>query len=271
MENLERLSESQQYLYNKVALGAKKRARVLLQRAELTKEQKKKLQSVKELLHTDATHPILNIDLQKVFPTSNKPVIDHLFKTGRFLNRFEFEVANDTKLGATMQSRIMEEFLLYGATFDLIRFLSTMPNVERPNYAAMDFIGSPNTLPMLGYYGKYRFRLKKEVFYRSTFSPGSVSSLSPEDIFTWETIQGALLHRFPVGKDTVFLFEHIHETVKAKRYLFQFMFIELQILGGISLEKDVEVLYYPSVDQYTNFFEKLKGLSETFSIELHPY
>lgn len=271
MESLKRLSASQLFLYNTIASTAADRARKSIQKVKLSDIQLENLKKAARLLMVDDVRIILNSDLQKIYPVSNVAVIDGLMDTGRFLNRFEIEIANSTPLGPNMQSRIMEEFLLYGAKPELISTLTLLPAGERPNYGALDFIGNPGVLPMLGYYGPYRFRLKKETVRRSTFTAGSIATTPSSEVYTWDTIEGVLVSTFDTNGGKRFLFEHVIEKMETIDYIYQLVYIEAQILGGVFLTRDVDLLHYPSVDRYSTFYPKLQELSERFEIPLQPY
>lgn len=269
--DLHRLSASQQFLYNTIASTSVERTKVNVQKSQLTVSQAKKLQETVRLLQSDQTRIIANVDLQKIYPASGLSVIDGLMEMGRFLNRFEIELASSNPLGPNMLSRIMEEFVLYGAKSELIYVLALLPAGEHPFYGALDFIGNPGSLPMLGYYGPYRFRLKKETVGRSTFTAGSMAVIPSNEVYTWNSIEGALVMPFTTNGSTRFLFEYIIDKLESIDYSNQFVYIESQTLGGILLKEDIDLLYYPAVDRYSNFFPKLEKLSEQFAIPLQSY
>lgn len=262
MESLQRLSASQLFLYNTIASTSSERARRSVKKANLTASQTKQLTEALKLLQSDNVRIILNVDLQKVYPVSNLSVIDGLMSTGRLLNRFEIELTSPTPIGPNMLSRIMEEFLLYGAKPPLIYTLSLLPAGERPNYGALDFIGNQGALPMLGYYGPYRFKLKKETLQRSTFTVGSIAVNPSNQVYTWDTIAGILVSTFPSNGGERFLFEDVVDRLETGDYFSQLVYIEAQILGGIFLKSDIDLLYYPAADRYSIFYQKLEQLSQ---------
>lgn len=216
-----------------------------------------------------STRIVVNLNLhEQVFDT---PMIDSLLASKRIYNIFEIAHAGMAKNPSRVRLRTILEFKLYGGTNDIQHIFSSMSNTEHPNYGIFDYMNNPIGISMLGYYGWYRFVLKKDARDRATFCAGDSMNVNADQVFLFEDIDAILVS--PTREDGKYWFEHIlKETVPIDERNGNTSFIEAQVLGGVSLKKrDVTNLYYPETDQFNKpFFEKLNQLQE-FSVELNPY
>lgn len=266
-----RLSSGQRWLLDNVRSTSGKRADRSLRRARLSAEKAVALDAAVQYLQGDDIRIVINADLRKIHSGLGASVIEGLLTTKRLLNRFEVELAQQNTASPNMMSRIMEEPLLYGGTPDVIPVLALLPGTDRPHYGALDFIGNPRTIPMLGFYGPYRFRLRKEVLQQSTFTAGSVPMIPSDEVYVWEDIKGVLVRKFHILGQTQFLFEYVNNREEPLDFMSTLGYIEVQVLGGIRLKEDVDRLYYPVADRYTQLFAQMEQLASECEIELMPY
>ena len=266
-----RLSGQQRWLLENVRATGGKRSDRSIKRARLSQEQLDALAAALRRLQEDDVRIVINADLRRTNVGFSVSVMESLLATKRLLNRFEIEQAQQNTTSPNMVSRIMEEFLLYGATPDIIPVLALLPAAERPHYGALDFIGDPRTLPMLGYYGPYRFRLKKTVLHRCTFTAGSIPLVPSDEVYVWEHIRGVLVRKFSSRRPVRFLFEYVNEREEPMESDNSLRYIEAQILGGVDLVEDVDRLYYPIADRYTSIFSLMERLARDCDFELVPY
>src|SRR5258708_1498897 len=170
-----------------------------------------------------------------------------------------------------LRLRTMLEFKVYGATTNVQSILSGMSNTEHPNFGILDYFNDPIGISMLGTYGWYRFVLKKEIKWeRSTFTPRDSVAVASSEVFTFEDIDAILATR-PISGGK-YWFEYVNEADVPIDDRGRFHYIEAQILGGVFLADDVDVLCYPDTDQFKHpFFENLQRFSTEFHIELKPY
>ena len=211
---------------------------------------------------------VINVNLQeRIFGI---PMIDSLLASKRLYNLFEIAHAMHEVNPSELRMRTMLEFKLYGGTRDLQTVLAGMSNREHPNYGLLDYRNDPVGLSALGFYGWYRFVLKEIVKKRSTFTPADSFHITPEQVFTWNDIEGVLATQVGVGQPCWFDYVN-REEIPIDEYGTT-SYIEAQILGGVFLKDDVEMLYYPETDQFNKeFFAKLKCFEEEFEIKLEPY
>lgn len=248
-----------------------KRADRSVKHARLSAEKATVLDATLQYLQGDDIRIVINADLRKVHSGLGASVIEGLLTTKRLLNRFEIELAQQNTASPNMMSRIMEELLLYGGTPDVIPVLALLSATDRPHYGALDFIGNPRTIPMLGFYGPYRFRLRKEVLQRSTFTAGSFPIIPSDEVYVWEDIRGVLVRKFHIPGHTQFLFEYINNKEEPLDFMSTLGYIEVQVLGGIHLKGDVDRLYYPVANRYTDLFAQMEQLASECEIELIAY
>lgn len=197
-------------------------------------------------------------------------MIDSLLASKRIYNLYEIAQAAVGYNPSELRMRIMLEFKLYGGTRDLQTVMAGMTNTEHPNYGTLDYRNDPIGLSALGFYGWYRFVLKPLVRIRSTFSSGDSFQITPDQVFAWNGIDGVLATR--VGENRPYWFEFINERTIPIDDFGNTSYIEVQMLGGVFLERDVEALYYPETDQFNrSFYRKLRRFEDEFDIELKPY
>ncbi|MDO8572848.1 MAG: DUF3626 domain-containing protein [bacterium] len=259
-----RLSPSQQYLLDRVLSVSNKHSiaakeGLLDQQRDMVVGLKKKLQNSRIVVNVNLHDHIFGISM-----------IDSLIASKRLYNLFEIAHAARERNPSDLRMRIMLEFKLYGATRNLQTVLAGMSNTEHPNYGVLDYRNNPIGLSALGFYGWYRFVLKDRVKKRSTFTPADSFHITPEQVFVWDDIEGVLASRV-VGMDQCW-----HEYVNRMEIPIDeygtTSYIEAQILGGVFLENDVEVLYYPETDQFNQeFFPKLKRLAKECKFKLISY
>jgi len=112
--------------------------------------------------------------------------------------------------------------------------------------------------------------LKENVKIRCTFTPADSFQITSDQVFVWDDIDGVLATKIPVSDSC--WFEHIEKEILPMDDHGNTSYMEAQILGGVFLEDDVDMLYYPETDQFNEpFFKKLKRLEKDFGIELVPY
>ncbi|MDP3772573.1 MAG: hypothetical protein Q8Q94_04365 [bacterium] len=271
MPEARRLSDSQLWLLENVATTSARRADRRVKRARLSAEQQEELAAAIEYLQRDEVRIVINADLRRVHAGFSASVIEGFFATRRLLNRFEIEQAQQNTASPNMTGRIMEEFLLYGATPDIIPVLALLSAAERPHYGALDFLGDPRTLPMLGFYGPYRLRLKKEAVNRSTFTAGSIPLIPSSEVYVWKDIRGVLVRKFTMQRPPRFLFEYVNNKTESVGAISSSRYIEAQILGGVHMDEDVDRMYFPAADRFTDLFPQMERLVRECNIELVPY
>ncbi len=266
MKRVERLSPGQYHLLRKILSTSRARADTVLSEANLSKEQFVIFEQAKRKLK-DA-QIVVNVNLhEQIF---GAPMIDDLLASKRLYNLFEVAHAKQEANPTAVRMRIMLEFKLYGAGLDVQTVLAGMSNTEHPNYGILDYRNDPLGISLLGFYGWYRFVLKKKVRIRSTFTPTDSFQITPDQVFVWDDIDGVLTAKVPETK--LHWFGHVLKETLPMDDHGNTSYIEAQILGGVFLEDDVDMLYYPETDQFNKpFFKKLKKLEKDFGIELVPY
>lgn len=264
MESHRRFSPSQYHLFSKVRATSRGRARKMFDDVE--RNLQGQLNWAIERLNQSRI--VINVNLQeRIFGI---PMIDSLLASKRLYNLFEIAHAMQEVNPSELRMRIMLEFKLYGGTRDLQTVLAGMSNTEHPNYGVLDYRNHPIGLSMLGFYGWYRFVLKDEVKGRCTFTPADSFHVTHEQVFVWSDIGGVLATRIVPNKP--YWFECINKNEIPIDEYGSTPYIESQILGGVFLGHDVEMLYYPETDQFNKeFFLKLKRLEDEFGIKLEPY
>lgn len=261
-----RFSPSQTYLFNKVCATSRERADKVIKILEPESlREELNLVAVEKL---NQSRIVVNVNLQeRIFGI---PMIDSFLASKRLYNLFEIAHAAHEVNPCDLRMRVMLEFKLYGATRDLQTVLAGMSNTEHPNYGILDYRNDPIGLSALGFYGWYRFVLNNKAKERSTFTPADSFHVTSNQVFVWEDIKGVLATH--VAPDRPYWFEYINEKAIPIDEYGTTSYIEAQILGGIFLKSDVDVLYYPETDQFNKeFFSKLKRLEEEFGIKLKPY
>lgn len=265
MESHRRFSPSQYHLFSKVRATSRERADKVTKILEPKNLQGQLNWAIEKL---NQSRVVVNVNLQeRVFGIS---MIDSLLASKRLYNLFEIAHAAQEVNPCDLRMRTMLEFKLYGGTCDLQTVLAGMSNTEHPNYGILDYRDDPIGLSALGFYGWYRFVLNDKVQKRSTFTPADSFHITPEQVFVWEDIGGVLTTR--VASNKPYWFEYVNRNEIPIDEYGSTPYIESQILGGVFLENDVDVLYYPETDQFNKeFFSKLKRFEEEFKIELKPY
>lgn len=260
-----RFSPSQYYLYSKVHTTSRERADKIIRVLKPESLQGQPDCATEKL---NQSRIVVNANLQeRIFGI---PMIDSLLVSRRLYNLFEIAHAAHEVNPCDLRMRIMLEFKLYGGTRDLQTVLAGMSNTEHPNYGILDYRNDPIGLSALGFYGWYRFVLKDDVQKRSTFTPADSFHVTSDQVFAWNDIDGVLATRVAPGKP--YWFEYVNQNEIPIDEYGTTSYIESQILGGVFLEDDVDVLYYPETDQFNKeFFAKLKRFEEEFKIELKPY
>lgn len=266
MNRRDRLSPSQYHLFQKVLHASSERADEVIRNAELSPEQLASLEQARQDLKN--ARIIVNLNLhERIF---GAPMVDDLLASKRLYNLFEIAHAGEETHPSDLRMRIMLEFKLYGAALDVQTVLAGMSNTEHPNYGMLDYLDNPIGLSLLGFYGWYRFVLKKKVRTRSTFTPADSFQIIPHQVFAWKDICGVLAAKVP--ETGLHWFEHVLKETLPMDGHGNTSYIETQILGGVFLEDDVDMLYYPETDQFNRpFFKKLKRFEKDFGIELIPY
>jgi len=265
MKPHKRFSPSQYYLYSKVHTTSRERADKVVQAFESGSPEEELSRAIEKL---SQSRIVVNVNLQeRIFGI---PMIDSLLASKRLYNLFEIAHAAQEVNPCDLRMRVMLEFKLYGGTRDLQTVLAGMSNTEHPNYGILDYRNDPIGLSALGFYGWYRFILKDKVKKRSTFTPADSFHITPEEVFVWDDIDGVLATRVASGKP--YWLECVNKNEIPIDEYGSTPYIEAQVLGGVFLENDVDVLYYPETDQFNReFFSKLKRFEEEFNIELKPY
>lgn len=265
MARIKRLSPSQQYLFEKVKKTSRERARQLVGR--LPSRKRDALE--KAQFKIQFAPIIVSLNLHEV--VFNKEIISDLMDAERVYNVFEVAHSRMGSFPSAFRVRIMLEFKLYGATPDIQSVLGGMSNTEHPNYGLLDYCTDmPIGYSIVGQYGWYRFKLKDAVKSRCTFTPADSMHIGSDQTFVWEDIEGVLATRVPAtGR---YWFEHINSNSIPIDARGNATYIEAQILGGVFLKDDIDVLYFPETDQYNEpFFDALEELAATFGFELETY
>jgi len=265
MKSHRRFSPSQYYLFSRVRATSHERASKITTDIEYENRRGQLNWAISKL---DKARIVINVNLQeKIF---GMPMIDSLLASERLYNLFEIAHAMHEVNPSELRMRTMLEFKLYGGTKDLQTVLAGMSNTEHPNYGTLDYRSDPIGLSALGFYGWYRFVLKKKVRGRSTFTFADSFHITPEQVFVWDDIDGVLATRIAPNKPC--WFEYVNRGEIPIDEYGSTPYIEAQVLGGVFLEDDVDVLYYPETDQFNKeFFAKLKRLEKEFKIKLEPY
>lgn len=257
------LTPNQKQLLEKVRMESRHRAQRVIQRAKLRKNQKRKLRLAKQKL--EQSNIAINIDLYGQH--RDEKIMDNLLRIKRALNKIEIGAFPGGIHDKTFRTRLLVEFKLYGATQDLQVIFSHMHDSERPNYGAVDYLGTPTSLSPLIHYGNYRFVLKNELRMSATFTPFDSLLVERDHVYMWEDIDGVLATKLN-GR---FWFEYVLDGVEPVATREGVHYIEAQILGGVHLS-DITRLYYPVADQIDySFFSKLKQLELDHGIELVHY
>ncbi len=266
MDRRDRLSPSQYHLFQKILRTSKERANAVVKNASLSSEQVTSLEQAKQDLKNSRI--VVNLNLhERIF---GAPMIDSLLASKRLYNLFEIAHAGEESHPSDLRMRIMLEFKLFGASLDVQTVLAGMSNTEHPNYGMLDYLNNPIGLSLLGFYGWYRFVLKEKVRIRSTFTPPDSFQATPSQVFAWKDIDGVLAAN--VSETDSRWFEYVLKEILPMDNHGNTSYMEVQILGGVFLENDVDMLYYPETDQFNKpFFNKLKRLEKDFGIELVPY
>jgi len=266
MDRRDRLSPSQYHLFQKILRTSRERADAVVKRGSLSSEQIASLEQAKQDIKNSRI--VVNLNLhQRIF---GAPMIDDLIASRRLYNLFEIAHAGEESHPSDLRMRIMLEFKLFGASLDVQTVLAGMSNTEHPNYGTLDYLNNPIGLSLLGFYRWYRFVLKKRVKFRSTFTPSDSFQVTPDQVFAWDYIDGVLATK--VSETDSRWFEYVSSKTLPMDDHGNTSYMEAQILGGVFLEDDVDMLYYPETDQFNKpFFKKLKRLEKDFGIELVPY
>ncbi|MCR4306726.1 MAG: hypothetical protein NUV42_02030 [Candidatus Yonathbacteria bacterium] len=261
-----RFSPSQYYLFHNVYSTSRARADKVVRGLALNDTKREKF--TRAIQKLDESRIVVNVNLhERIFGV---PMIDSLLASKRLYNLFEIAHAAHEVNPSDLRMRIMLEFKLYGGTRDLQTVLAGMSNTEHPNYGILDYRDDPIGLSALGFYGWYRFVLNNKAKGRSTFTPADSFHITPDQVFVWDDIEGVLATR--VAPDKSYWFEHINRKEIPIDEYGSTPYIEAQILGGVFLENDVDMLYYPETDQFNKeFFSKLKRFEEECGIQLKPY
>lgn len=265
MKSHKRFSPSQYHLYSKVHTTSRGSADKVIKILELESFQGQLNYAIEKL---NQSRIVVNVNLQaRIFGI---PMIESLLASRRLYNLFEIAHAAHEVNPCDLRMRIMLEFKLYGGTRDLQTVLAGMSNTEHPNYGILDYRNDPIGLSSLGFYGWYRFVLKKDVKGRSTFTPADSFHITSDQVFVWDDTDGVLATR--VASNKPYWFEYVNQNEIPIDEYGTTSYIEAQILGGVFLENDVDMLYYPETDQFNKeFFAKLKRFEEEFKIKLKPY
>jgi hypothetical protein len=176
-------------------------------------------------------------------------MVDSLLASRRLYNLFEIAHAAHEVNPYDLRMCIMLEFKLYGGTHDLQTVLAGMSNTEHPNYGLLDYLdyrNDPIGLSALGFYGWYRFVLNDKVQKRSTFTSADSFHITQEQVFVWDDIVGILATR--IAPDKSHWFEYVNKNEIPIDEYGSTLYIEVQMLRGVFLEDDVEMLYYPETD-----------------------
>lgn len=257
------LTANQKQLLEKVRMESRHRAQRVIQRAKLRQNQKRKLRLARQKL--EQSQIVVNINLHKRYRDEN--IIDNLLRIERTLNEIEIGDFLGGIHDQTLRTRLLVEFKLYGATQDLQVIFSHMHDSERPNYGAVDYLGTPTSLSPLVHWGNHRFVLKNELKMSATFTPFDSFLVEREQVYVWDDIDGVLATKLN-GR---FWFEYVLEEVEPVATREGVHYIEAQILGGVHLS-DITRLYYPIADQVDyGFFAKLKQFELDHVIELVHY
>ena len=245
---------------------SRERAEAITAAVGLTEEQDTALAQAKNRLQSARIAVNLNLH-ERIFGTST---LDRLLVSKRVFNRFEIEHALREVNPVPARIRLLAEFKLYGGTTGVQFILGGMSNTEHPNYGVVDYLGDPIKSPVLGFYGWYRFYLKREARERSTFTAVDSAVVDSDHVFIWDDIDGVLAQR--AGGTDRYWFEWINIPAIPMDEYGGVPYIEAQILGGVFLDRDVEILYYPETDELNRpFFRKLRRLAEECQFDLTSY
>jgi hypothetical protein len=266
METEERMSPSQVYLFEKVVNKREERLKLVFEKAKLTAGQQSELEKAHWRLRKSKI--VVNLSLhERAF---GDPLIDSLLDARRLYNVFEIAHAGEMANPTRMRIRIMLEFKVYGATNNIQSVLGGMSNTEHPNYGILDYFNHPIGISMLGGYGWYRFICNHRVKYRSTFAPADSLYITSDQVFRFADIEGILASRPYPGSG--YWFEYVNTGTVPIDQNGNACYIEAQILGGISLKKDVETICHPETDKFNkSFLKKLQRFKTEFGIELKKY
>lgn len=257
------LTENQKQLLEKVRVESRHRAQRVIQRAKLRQNQKRKLRLAKQKL--ERSDIVININLREQY--QDERIIDGFLRIGRMLNKIEIGFFPSGIHDQTFRTRLLVEFKLYGATQDIQIISSHMRDSERPNYGAVDYLGTPTSLSPLIHWGNHRFVLKDELRMNATFTPFDSYLVERDQVYVWDDIDGVLATKLN-GR---FWFDYVLEGTEPVAIHEGVHYIEAQILGGVHLS-DITRLYYPVANQTDHeFFAKLQRFELDHDIELVHY
>jgi hypothetical protein len=92
-----------------------------------------------------------------------------------------------------------------------------------------------------------------------------------DQVYVWEDIKGVLVRKFHTPKPARFLFEYVNDRTEPVDAASNLRYIEAQVLGGIRLDEDVDRLYYPVADRYSDLFSQIERLAVECNLELVAY
>ncbi len=257
------LTENQKQLLEKVRMESRHRAKRVIQHAKLRKNQKRTLRLAKQKL--EQSQIVINRNLRDQY--CDEKIIDNVLRIRKILNKIEIGDFTGGIHDQTFRTRLLVEFKLYGATQDLQVIFSHMHDSERPNYGAVDYLGTPTSLSPLVHWGHFRFVLKNELRANTTFTPFDSFLVERDQVYVWDDIDGVLATKLN-GR---FWFDYVLEGTEPVATREGVHYIEAQILGGVCLS-DITRLYYPIADQNDyGFFAKLKRFELDHGIELVHY
>ena len=67
------------------------------------------------------------------------------------------------------------------------------------------------------------------------------------------------------------IFEYVNNRTEPVSPIHSLRYIEAQILGGVYIDEDVDRMYFPAADRFTDFFPQMERLVRECDIELVPY